>query len=91
MLLVNAMDIKILEDKKNRLIFEIDASHTFCNALKRELINDNHVKNTGYNVKHPLVSKPAFIVETDGADTRKTLASAAQRLKKSCEKIGSGL
>ena len=85
------MDIKVIEDKKNKLVFEIDASHTFCNALKVELANDGHVKNVGYNIKHPLVSKPAFIVETDGADPRKTIAAAAQRVKKLCEKAEAGL
>jgi DNA-directed RNA polymerase subunit L len=85
------MDIKVIEDKKNKLIFEIDASHTFCNALKVELANDSHVKNVGYNIKHPLVSKPAFIVETDGADPRKTLTAASQRVKKLCEKAEAGL
>ncbi len=85
------MNINVIEERKNKIIFEIDASHTFCNALKTELVNDSHVKNVGYNIKHPLVGKPSFVVETDGADLRKTLAAAAQRLKKLGEKAESGL
>jgi len=84
------MEIKIIEEKKGKIMFEIDKSHTFCNALKAELWNDSHVKSAGYSVKHPLISKPVIILETDGADTKKTLIAAAQRLKKTCEKFEEG-
>jgi len=85
------MNIKILEDKKNKLTFEIDVSHTLCNALKVELSSDTSVKNVGYNVRHPLISKPVFMIETDGSDPRKILSAAAQRVKKLCEKAEAGL
>ena len=84
------MEIKIIEDKKDRLLFELDETHTLCNVLKAELWNDSHVKSAGYSIKHPLISKPEIIVETDGADPRKTAIAAAQRLKKTCEKFEEG-
>jgi len=77
------MNIKILEDKKNRLIFEIEGeSHTFCGILKKELWNDDHVKAAGYHIGHPLVGTLRFVLETDGADPKKTLNSAIKRLEK---------
>ncbi len=82
------MEVSILEDKKNRLVFKIaDEGHTLCNAVRKELWNDEHVKIAGYTVEHPLIKHPKFILETDGADPRKTLTSAVKRLDKAFSKI----
>ncbi|MBW3015031.1 DNA-directed RNA polymerase subunit L [Candidatus Woesearchaeota archaeon] len=83
------MELKVIEEGKNRLIVEIQGEdHTFCNALKKELWNDSHVKAAGYNISHPLVGEPRIIVETDGkVDPKKALAEAAKRLKKTIEKF----
>ena len=83
------MKIKILENKKNKLVFESqDLGHTFCNVLKKELWNDSHVKVATYNITHPLVSKPKMIIETDGSETPKNaLSVAVQRLKRVSEKF----
>ena len=82
------MDISILEDKKNRLLFTLsDTSHTLCNAIRKELWNDEHVKIAGYSVDHPLIKIPRFVLETDGEDPRKTLLAAVKRLDKTFAKI----
>ena len=83
------MEIKVLEDKKNRFVFEIDdMGHTFINILKNELWNDGHVKLATYSVRHPIISKPKFILETDGNESPRTaLMSAVGRLKKVNEKF----
>ncbi|HLC65771.1 MAG TPA: DNA-directed RNA polymerase subunit L [Candidatus Nanoarchaeia archaeon] len=82
------MDINIVEEKKNRIVFQLkDQTHTFCNALKEELLNDGHVKSASYSKRHPLIGIPTMIVETDGEDTRKVLNHAVQRLLKECEKF----
>ena len=76
------MEIVTLESKKHRIVFELRGSdHTFCNALKQELWNDETVKVAAYNVSHPLVGVPKFIVESTG-DVKEALAAAAQRLQK---------
>ena len=81
-------DIKILDEKKNRLEFSMNkANETFCNVLKTELLNDEHVKLATYSVRHPLIDVPKFIVETDGADPRKTVLSASGRLGKEFAKF----
>ena len=87
------MEIKTIEDKKNRFVFEIDGmGHTYINILKNELWNDGHVKVATYNIKHPQVSKPKFILETDGSESPKAaLSSAVSRLKKTSEKFKSQL
>ncbi len=83
------MKIDVLEDKKGRLVFEIDnMGHTYLNILKAELWNDNHVKVATYSIRHPEISKPKFILETDGDESPKAaLNGAISRLKKINEKF----
>ena len=83
------MEIKILDDKKNKLIIEIKGSdHTLCNVLKTELWNDKHVKIATYSIRHPQISVPQMIVETDGeVSPKNALINAVQRLHKTNEKF----
>lgn len=82
------MEVTILEEKKNKLVFELKGEgHTLSNAIRKELWNDEHVKGAAYAIEHPLIEVPKFILETDGADPRKTVTSAAKRLQKTVEKI----
>lgn len=82
------MDVKILEEKKGRLVFNIEGDgSTLANILKKELWNDEHVKASGFNVEHPLINIPTMVVETDGADPKKTVFAAIKRVAKSVEKF----
>ncbi|MFP4568097.1 MAG: RpoL/Rpb11 RNA polymerase subunit family protein [Candidatus Woesearchaeota archaeon] len=59
------MKITIIENKAQKLVFELEgADHTFCNALKDELKNNDSVSVSTYAISHPLVGKPKFFVET---------------------------
>lgn len=76
------MEITVLESKKHRIVFELRHSdHTFCNALKQELWNDENVKVSGYNISHSLVGIPKFVVESTG-DAKEALLAASKRLQK---------
>ncbi|MBI2546749.1 DNA-directed RNA polymerase subunit L [Candidatus Woesearchaeota archaeon] len=83
------MEVSIIDDKKNRLLFEIaGVSHGFCTVLKKELLQDEHVKVATYRVLHPLTSNPQFLVETDGKEEpRAALTNAAKRLLKTSDKL----
>ncbi len=82
------MEINILEEKKDKIIFEIKGEgHTLSNAIRKELWNDEHVKAAAYAIEHPLIEVPKFILETDGADPKKTLIAAAKRVQKDLEKV----
>lgn len=82
------MELKIIEEKKNRLVFDLEGeSHTLVGALKKELYNDDHTKVAGYNISHPLINVPRFVVETDGEDPRKVVKSAIKRLQKQFDKL----
>ena len=78
------MKIKVLEEDKNRIRFEIQGEdHTLCNSLRKELWNIKGVEVAGYNVEHPLVSEPVMIIETDGKLTpRDALKKVVENLKK---------
>jgi DNA-directed RNA polymerase subunit L len=83
------METNVLEDKKGRLVIEIEGvGHTFLNVLKSELWNDSHVKVATYSIKHTEIGKPKFILETDGEESPKAaLSGAVSRLKKQSEKF----
>ena len=83
------MEIKILDDKKNKLLIEVKgADHTLCNALKVELWDDKHVKVATYSIRHPQISVPHIIVETDGGESPKNaLMNAVERLHKTNAKF----
>ena len=84
------MEINILEEKKNKIVFELTGEgHTLSNAVRKELWNDDHVKVATYAIDHPLVEVPRFVLETDGADPKKTIIAAAKRIQKDLEKIKS--
>ena len=77
------MEINILEDKKKRLVFELKGEgHTLCNVLREELWNDKSVTVSAYNISHPLVGIPTFIIETSSKSPKKALKDAIARLKK---------
>ena len=77
------MELKILEEKARRLVFEIDSDHGFCNALKDELLNTKGVMIATYAIDHPLVGKPRFIVETDtSVEPKAAIKKAVEKLKK---------
>jgi len=78
------MELNVIEDKKNRMVFEIKGeTHTFCNILRKELWNDKHIKIAAYSIDHPLLGIPRFIVETDGKEEPKeAVREAVKRLKK---------
>jgi DNA-directed RNA polymerase subunit L len=83
------MELNVLEKKKNRFVFELKgADHTFCNALKTELWNDEDVKVATYSVKHPLLPTPKFIVETKDKEAADAVIEASARVAKQLKTFG---
>ncbi len=78
------MEIKILENKAKRLVFQlVGADHTFCNALKRELNETKGVVVATYSIEHPQIGIPKILVETDGkVKPTAALSKAAKSLEK---------
>ena len=78
------MEMNIIENKASKLVFELDgAGHTFCNALKDALREDDSVNVATYNITHPLQGKPKFFLETkSGTKPKDALDAAIKNLKK---------
>jgi DNA-directed RNA polymerase subunit L len=83
------MEIKILEETKNKLKFVVkDEDHTVLNMLKEELWKDENVKISAYRIDHPLVGVPEMTVEaTQGNNPRKAISDAVKRLNKKLDKL----
>ncbi len=80
------MEFKVITEEKNRFVFQLPGeTHTFCNALKEELLNVKGVTLATYKIDHPLVGVPEFLVETKGIDPRKAVKEALKALKKSAQ------
>jgi len=80
------MEIKVLEDSKNKFVVEIKGEgHALCNALKSELWNNKKVKVAGYNIAHPLIGIPKLVIETESGSPKEALAEAAKNVKKDAE------
>ena len=76
------MELEVIENEKNRLRFEIKGEgHSFCNALKSEIWNEN-VEVAGYHIEHSLTANPVFVVETSKGDPKKTVLDAVECLRK---------
>lgn len=85
------MELKVIEKSKKRIVFDlIGSDHTFSSALKKELWNDKNIKVSAYNIEHPLIGIPRFIVETDDKEPEKTLLDAVKRLQKKNEQFLEG-
>ena len=77
------MEIKVLENKKNRMVVELPGeTHTFANLIRNLLWNDKDVNVAAYRVEHPLVGKPQLMIETKKGEPKKALLKAAESMKK---------
>jgi len=78
------MEIKVLEENKEKIVLEvIGEDHTLLNLIRDELWQDKDVEVAGYHIDHPLVSNPVLTIETNGKESaKKALQSCLDRLKK---------
>lgn len=80
------MEFIVLEENKNKIIFQLKGeTHTFCNALKQELLRVKGVTIATYKIDHPLIGIPEFLFETKGIEPRKALKEALKNLAKKAE------
>ncbi len=82
------MEFTVLEETKDKLSFTLKGeTHTFSNALKKELQEIKGVTVATYKIDHPLVGIPEFLIETKGLEARKALKEALKSLKKKAEEF----
>ncbi|MAG47725.1 DNA-directed RNA polymerase subunit L [archaeon] len=77
------MEIKILEQDKNKIEFEvIGEDHTLCNAVRNELWSFNETDVSAYRIDHSLISEPIMLVESSKGDAINLVVKANDSLKK---------
>lgn len=75
------MEIKVLEKRKDSLKIELEEeTHTFCNAIRKELWQDKATEAAGYAISHSLLGNPHIVIKS--ANPKKSLQTAANNLKK---------
>lgn len=86
------MELEVLsEDKDSILVKLVGEDHTFCNALRKVLHEDESVVAASYTIEHPLLEHPKFYVKVKGKSPRRVLINAAERLRERCEELGKQL
>ncbi len=80
---LHCMEIKVLDNEKNRLRFElIGETHTLANLITKELWNEADVTISGYNLMHPQTGQIVILIETTKKDPKKVLLETLSTLKK---------
>lgn len=74
------MKIKITKETKNELeIILKGENHTFCNLLRKKLLEDKDVEVAAYTIDHPIVGEPRLYVR--GKSPKQSLLKAAKNIK----------
>lgn len=74
------MEIRILNKTRNELKIEVAGEgHSLCNLIQRALLKDKRVDIAGYDVSHPLISKPRIYVRTKARSRPETVLRDAVR------------
>jgi len=82
------MEIKVLEEDKNKIKFEIEGeTHTIANLLTKYLLKDPDVEISMYQVPHPLEEKAIIYVVTKNKDPRKVIKETIDKIIKDLEKL----
>ena len=59
------MELKQISKTKGKIEVEVvGETHTFCNALRKELWEDKATEVAGYNFKHSFIDNPKIIIES---------------------------
>ena len=70
----------------------IGEGHSFSNALRKKLHEDDRVETAAYNIDHPLIAEPVIHVTTEERKSPKSaLVRAAKSLAEDYEEVGEKL
>ncbi|MEM2142052.1 MAG: DNA-directed RNA polymerase subunit L [Candidatus Thorarchaeota archaeon] len=75
------MKINLIESSDYDLKIEIvGEGHSFCNLLRRTLLEEPSVEFAGYALKHPLLSNPVFTLRTRDHQAKTVLREALEKM-----------
>lgn len=76
------MEIKVIDNKKNVLEFEVIGEKTILNPLKYKLLENKKVASVDWRIDHPLLANPRFYLKTKEGTPKTILLKALRDLKK---------
>ncbi len=83
------MNVKVLKRSKGLLKVEMEGEgHTFGHLLQVALLEDKNVDWAGYDLPHPLFTKPTVTVRMKGEGApEKALERAAKKIRQDTEEF----
>jgi len=83
------LNVKVLKRSKGLLKVEMEGEgHTFGHLLQEALLEDKSVDWAGYDLPHPLFTKPTVTVRMKGeAAPEKALERAAKKIRQDTEEF----
>ena len=83
------MNVKVLKRSKGLLKVELEGEgHTFGHLVQVALLEDKNVDWAGYDLPHPLFTKPTVTVRMKGeAAPEKALERAAKKIRQDTEEF----
>lgn len=86
------MEIIIKKKEKNYLEFLLKGErHSFPTLLKFYLLKDPAVVFASYDLDHPVIGTPRFIVRTDGKEVIKVVEKAVDAIVKDLKEMQKSL
>jgi DNA-directed RNA polymerase subunit L len=75
------LDIRVIENSKYVLVAEIlGEEHSFCNLLRRTLLEEESVDFAGYMIEHPLLANPVFTLRTKRRQANVVLREGLEKM-----------
>ncbi len=75
------MQPKLIESGRYNLKIEIvGEGHSFCNLLRKTLLEEPAVDFAGYNIDHPLLASPIFTLKTKKRQANVVLREALEKI-----------
>ncbi|MBN1159760.1 MAG: DNA-directed RNA polymerase subunit L [Candidatus Diapherotrites archaeon] len=87
------MEIEIINAEKNFIEFYLRGEkHSFPTLLKMYLLKDSAVVFASYDLDHPIIGTPRFVVRTDGSKSAdKVLENAVKEILKDVDDMRKSL
>ncbi|KXA91746.1 hypothetical protein AKJ57_00140 [candidate division MSBL1 archaeon SCGC-AAA259A05] len=76
------MEVELVEKEGTKMKVRVRGEgHTFCNALRKKLHEDERIETAAYNIEHPLLSEPVVHVKVSKRKSpKRALIRAAKGL-----------
>lgn len=83
------MEVELLEKEGTKIKVKIiGEGHSFSNALRKKLHEDERIETAAYNIEHPLLSHPVLHVKTaERKSPKRAIIRAANNLADDYQKF----